>query len=102
MTAESRARVVSAIIVGMLIAWLSFRMAAKHHAEGRQAYLLTQATFFDKSYAHLRAPMHYVVFGVLMAFTFVLVYEAITFVVRSLLNRGADGAQGKNASSLVP
>ena len=93
MNGQLRARVASTVIIGLLIAAWSFRVAAKNHATGRQAFLLAQASHFDKLYANLHHPLFYITLGLFTAGGFVLAYEAIAFAMRSLFNRGGDSAR---------
>lgn len=85
-----KARLVSAILLALGIAAWASHNAGKHHAQGRQAFLLSEGKLFDRMYATPHHAFYYVVISLILVGAFLVVYEFLSYGIGLLMNRGND------------
>jgi hypothetical protein len=85
MTARPKSRVLAAAVFSILLAFEGHQLDAERHAMGKEAFLATQATDFDRYYAAKPPRGHLSRIGLCMGLAIPGIYEVLALGIYALI-----------------
>jgi hypothetical protein len=80
-------RIVAALIMAILAAYVAHIIDAHDNHLGREAYLAKQAADYDQQVAHPASIVYYLTSGLICSCLYIGLYELLVFGIRKILDR---------------